>query len=92
MRTERLGLVEYTGATPSEIPVIDLGWEEGIVVKRIEEACVEWGFFQVVNHSVCEKAILGVESAVEDFFVSAPQRERDAVRRSRNNARGKLGQ
>lgn len=61
------------------IPTIDL---EGIqndpeklkkVVKEIEDACVNWGFFQVVNHGISQEVIDDVVEGVRRFHEEDPE-------------------
>lgn len=61
------------------IPTIDL---EGIqndpeklkkVIKEIEDACVNWGFFQVVNHGIPQDIIDGVVDWVRRFHEEDPE-------------------
>ncbi|KAJ8648260.1 hypothetical protein MRB53_001283 [Persea americana] len=54
-----------------ETPVIDLsllscGNEEE--VKKLERACREWGFFQIINHGLADDLIQKTKAAIADFF------------------------
>ncbi|XP_038688610.1 protein SRG1-like [Tripterygium wilfordii] len=55
----------------SDIPVIDLsllsnGDEEQL--KKLDKACKEWGFFQVVNHGVDKEVLCSMKGAASEFF------------------------
>uniref|UniRef100_A0A803KSU4 Fe2OG dioxygenase domain-containing protein n=2 Tax=Chenopodium quinoa TaxID=63459 RepID=A0A803KSU4_CHEQI len=61
------------------IPTINL---EGIendpeklkeVIKEIENACVNWGFFQVVNHGIPQDVVDGVVDSVRRFHEEDPE-------------------
>ncbi|PSS34957.1 hypothetical protein CEY00_Acc02166 [Actinidia chinensis var. chinensis] len=55
----------------AEIPIIDLrllsdGQEEEL--KKLDMACKEWGFFQVVNHGVAKEVLRNMKEAAAEFF------------------------
>uniref|UniRef100_A0A0D9V0P1 Fe2OG dioxygenase domain-containing protein n=1 Tax=Leersia perrieri TaxID=77586 RepID=A0A0D9V0P1_9ORYZ len=55
----------------AEIPVIDfqrlqLGHDEEMAC--LHSACQEWGFFQLINHSVPEDVVEGMKANVRGFF------------------------
>ncbi|KAI4302677.1 hypothetical protein MLD38_038397 [Melastoma candidum] len=58
--------------TKSNIPVIDLGGESGgwseAILGRINEACRDWGFFQVVNHGVDPGIMREMREKWREFF------------------------
>lgn len=62
-----------------EIPVVDMAGlndsrrEETLAV--MHKACVEWGFFQVVNHGVATEVMEGMKKQVEEFL-ALPMSER----------------
>ncbi|KAK6229223.1 hypothetical protein SCA6_018174 [Theobroma cacao] len=57
----------------SEIPVIDM---EGLVSKesmdselaKLDFACKEWGFFQLINHGMSLSLVEKVKTEIQDFF------------------------
>ncbi|RWR79418.1 protein SRG1 [Cinnamomum micranthum f. kanehirae] len=60
-----------THVSSLETPVIDLsllscGNEEE--VKKLERACREWGFFQMINHGLADDLIQKTKAAIADFF------------------------
>ncbi|MED6118526.1 Jasmonate-induced oxygenase 2 [Stylosanthes scabra] len=64
-----------SSSTNANIPVIDLGGLLGIdlearrsVLQKISEACNEWGFFQVVNHSVRPELMDKARETWREFF------------------------
>ncbi|ONK76737.1 uncharacterized protein A4U43_C03F31590 [Asparagus officinalis] len=54
-----------------EIPVIDLSLlseaDEG-ELSRLDIACREWGFFQVINHGISPEVLQNLKSVVSKFF------------------------
>lgn len=57
------------------IPLIDLEHLSGedqvlreAVLKRVSEACREWGFFQVVNHGVSHELMKSAKEVWREFF------------------------
>ncbi|KAL8091117.1 hypothetical protein AgCh_040280 [Apium graveolens] len=56
-----------------EVPVIDLdilldgdsGDEE---LNKLDQACKEWGFFQLINHGVSDSLLDKVKTEIEEFF------------------------
>ena len=62
---------------PNYIPTInisslvskDLGSKESLkIIKKIEKACVEVGFFQVIGHGIDHKKIKNIVKIGEKFF------------------------
>ncbi|KAK2657827.1 hypothetical protein Ddye_010879 [Dipteronia dyeriana] len=55
----------------SEIPIIDLSLlskGEKEELNKLDRACKEWGFFQVVNHRVAKKVLQDMKDATAEFF------------------------
>ncbi|KAK8571083.1 hypothetical protein V6N13_025640 [Hibiscus sabdariffa] len=51
------------------VPVIDLGCEDRThIVQQISLACINYGFFQVINHGVSKEAVDGMLQVAHDFF------------------------
>lgn len=80
--------------SPERIPLIDLSptltCGEHIpdaLVKQIEEACREWGFFQVINHGVPLELLERVQVAAKEFF-KLPIEEKRKVKRDDKNPLG----
>uniref|UniRef100_A0A0C9RTA0 TSA: Wollemia nobilis Ref_Wollemi_Transcript_14009_1340 transcribed RNA sequence n=1 Tax=Wollemia nobilis TaxID=56998 RepID=A0A0C9RTA0_9CONI len=78
------------------IPVIDLSPLNSIppeesngetLINQIEEACKEWGFFQVINHDVPLELLRWLQSEAAKFF-SLPLQEKSRVRRNMDNPFG----
>ncbi|OIW07456.1 hypothetical protein TanjilG_24318 [Lupinus angustifolius] len=60
---------------PIDIPIIDLqdlyGEDQTLrdeVLRRVAEACKEWGFFQVVNHGVSHELMKSARELWREFF------------------------
>ncbi|XP_050383079.1 protein SRG1-like [Argentina anserina] len=74
----------------SEVPTIDLslllkGHEEEL--DKLDQACKEWGFFQVVNHGVATEVTKGLKDAAEKFF-ELPLEEKDRIAIPPNDIQG----
>ncbi|KAF0912009.1 hypothetical protein E2562_012817 [Oryza meyeriana var. granulata] len=55
----------------AEIPVVDfqrLQLGHGEEMARLHRACQDWGFFQLINHSVPEDVVEGMKANVKGFF------------------------
>ncbi|PIA60410.1 hypothetical protein AQUCO_00300126v1 [Aquilegia coerulea] len=55
----------------SDVPVIDLssvcdGNEDEI--KKLDCACADWGFFQIINHGIAEEVLHGMKNTAAEFF------------------------
>ncbi|XP_044484959.1 protein DOWNY MILDEW RESISTANCE 6 [Mangifera indica] len=51
------------------VPIIDLSCEDrGFLVRQIAEACVSYGFFQVINHGVRLETIEKILEVAHEFF------------------------
>lgn len=76
-------------------PVIDVGPlftddqpEQRLeTIRAIGKACVEWGFFQVVNHSVDRDLMQRTRDEMKRFF-HLPSEAKQRVKRTENNSRG----
>uniref|UniRef100_J3KZN9 Fe2OG dioxygenase domain-containing protein n=1 Tax=Oryza brachyantha TaxID=4533 RepID=J3KZN9_ORYBR len=63
--------VVVAAAGESEIPVIDfrrLQLGDGEALSRLHIACQDWGFFQLINHSVAEDVMETMKSSLQGFF------------------------
>jgi isopenicillin N synthase-like dioxygenase len=71
-----------------QVPVIDLGGaSRRDVLRRIDLACREWGFFQVVDHGLPAQLLRDVQAAMQAFF-DLPIGAKRAVQRTAENAWG----
>ena len=67
--------------TKSLIPTIDISpllrglnsKKSKQTIKKIEKACVEVGFFQVINHGISKKQIQSISNVGNIFFKSSEQ-------------------
>ncbi|GLU13899.1 hypothetical protein SLE2022_305080 [Rubroshorea leprosula] len=52
------------------VPVIDLKKlpSEDVEMERFHTACKDWGFFQLVNHGVCNELVEKVKLEIKEFF------------------------
>jgi isopenicillin N synthase-like dioxygenase len=70
------------------VPVIDIDkLEAPETLLGIDEACREWGFFQVINHGIEYSVVRGLHEAMRAFFAQ-PQAARRRVLRSKDNPWG----
>ncbi|XP_062094336.1 oxoglutarate-dependent flavonoid 7-O-demethylase 1-like [Humulus lupulus] len=74
----------------SQVPVIDLsllsnGNKEELL--KLDLACKEWGFFQVVNHGVESKVLQGLKDASAEFF-ELPLEEKNKISMPPNDIQG----
>ncbi|KAK9291250.1 hypothetical protein L1049_009438 [Liquidambar formosana] len=73
-----------------EIPVIDLsllskGHEDEL--KKLDLACEDWGFLQVVNHGVAKEVLQGMKDAAAGFF-ELPLEEKNKYAVDLNDGQG----
>jgi len=72
----------------NSVPVIDiheLGNADTLAL--LDEACREWGFFQVIHHGIPEALIRNIFDAAQQFF-SLPADTKRKIERSRDNPWG----
>ncbi|KAF4369776.1 hypothetical protein F8388_011042 [Cannabis sativa] len=74
----------------SQVPVIDVsllsnGDKEELL--KLDLACREWGFFQVVNHGVEGKVLQGLKDASAEFF-ELPLEEKNKISMPPNDIQG----
>ncbi|KAK9920629.1 hypothetical protein M0R45_029178 [Rubus argutus] len=74
----------------SEIPVIDFsllskGHQEEL--NKLDLACKEWGFFQMVNHGVAPEVMQGMKDAADKFF-ELPLEEKNKIAMPSDHTQG----
>ncbi|WOL00243.1 hypothetical protein Cni_G08956 [Canna indica] len=79
-------------ADEGELPVIDFGrlLDPGFSQQesaKLHDACVEWGFFHLINHQVPEEVVEKMKADIADFF-KLPLEERKKVAQLPNNIEG----
>lgn len=65
------------------IPIIDLSHHtcnddnpsSSLVVKKLSQACEEYGFFQIVNHGIPEQVSNKMINAITNFFNLPPEQK-----------------
>lgn len=79
---------------PDQPAVVDIaglldGDEQALarVAEAVREPCAGWGAFHVVGHGVAERELARFADAMQAFF-ALPLREKQAIRRTRDNAWG----
>ena len=74
---------------PSDVPVIGISNldDDARKLAELDAACLEWGFFQVVDHGIPESLIDGVHAQMRDFF-ALPRSEKARLMRTRSNVWG----
>ena len=69
------------------VPVIDISALDARTLSRIDEACLEWGFFHVTGHgvgkTVCDNTLTGMRQ-----FFALPRARKLAVERTATNSWG----
>ncbi|KAK7407472.1 hypothetical protein VNO78_09423 [Psophocarpus tetragonolobus] len=61
-----------------QVPVIDMNKlfsEDGTELEKLNQACKEWGFFQLINHGINPSLLQNVKIGVQEFF-SLPMEEK----------------
>uniref|UniRef100_A0ACD5WIP8 Uncharacterized protein n=1 Tax=Avena sativa TaxID=4498 RepID=A0ACD5WIP8_AVESA len=59
------------GSGEAQIPIIDYGklqMDNGEESARLHGVCQDWGFFQLINHSVPDDVVEGMKSSIQRFF------------------------
>ncbi|GLJ45138.1 hypothetical protein SUGI_0950240 [Cryptomeria japonica] len=51
-----------------ELPLVDMSEPPEQIIQKISAACQEWGFFQVVNHSIPLDVVENARKAARGFF------------------------
>lgn len=73
--------------TPS-VPVIDVRrLRHSDTLAELEQACRDWGFFQIINHGIPHAAIAAVVEQSRTFFAQ-PLADKQKISRSRQNPWG----
>lgn len=69
------------------VPLIDLSCERGQLLEQLDQACADWGVFQVSNHGIEPHLTTALQEASRAFFgQSAPAKQ--SVSRTEHNAFG----
>lgn len=73
----------------THIPVIDIRRldDDASVLQRVHEACVDWGFFQVVGHGLSAELIAATHASMRAFF-ALPDADKRAIERTATNSWG----
>jgi len=88
MALENLDLAPVADrALGMEIPVIDMGGGRAGVTRKIAEACLAWGFFQIVGHSVPAELVSAASAEAQSLFAAGKAQKR-MLTRSRDNPWG----
>jgi hypothetical protein len=76
-----LPTVEHDDFTHLEIPVIDMAAAPTeTVVAQVRDACLNWGFFQIINHGVDEELLTRVQCQANRLF-SLPHSDKMKVKK-----------
>jgi len=62
------------------VPVIDLRAPRSLLVREIDQACLEWGFFQVRGHGVPQRAFEQLLATSQAFFALPRRAKRQSLR------------
>ena len=74
--------------TAQSVPVIDIGQLQAPqTLRALDEACREWGFFQVVNHGIAASVTAAVMAEMRGFFAQ-PSATKRQIERSADNPWG----
>jgi isopenicillin N synthase-like dioxygenase len=75
-------------ATNSSVPVIDAArLSDSASLRAIDEACRDWGFFQVIHHGIESEVIGALYSEMRAFFALSSE-AKHRIRRSADNPWG----
>lgn len=70
-----------------EIPVIDIQRSGATMLRQLDEACRDWGFFQITNHGVSADLVASMHRAMREFF-ALPLEAKRAIERTATNSWG----
>ncbi|KEH27885.1 putative codeine 3-O-demethylase [Medicago truncatula] len=83
-------VVSSTKSLP-QVPVIDLSKllseEDETELQKLDHACKEWGFFQLINHGVNPLLVENFKKLVQDFF-NLPVEEKKILSQKPGNIEG----
>ncbi|XP_057448028.1 protein SRG1-like [Lotus japonicus] len=70
LNQDPISVVPNTTTSP-QVPVIDLDKllsEDATELQKLDSACKEWGFFQLINHGIKPSLVENVKIGVQDFL------------------------
>ncbi|MFQ6647047.1 hypothetical protein Gotur_019310 [Gossypium turneri] len=73
-----------------QVPVIDfsmLAQKDANEIRKLDLACKEWGFFQIINHGVREEIMVNMKAAMAAFF-ELPFQEKSKCAKAANEIQG----
>ncbi|KAK8542232.1 hypothetical protein V6N12_014833 [Hibiscus sabdariffa] len=73
-----------------DIPIIDfalLAKGDEHETRKLDLACKDWGFFQIINHGVAEEVLLKMKAAIAAFF-GLPLEEKNKYAQAGNDFQG----
>ena len=71
--------IQSEKVVPINLPTVDLAAERSMVMKLIVKASEEYGFFNVINHSVPYETIAKMEEAGFEFFAKPLAQKKQAT-------------
>uniref|UniRef100_A0ACD6A036 Uncharacterized protein n=1 Tax=Avena sativa TaxID=4498 RepID=A0ACD6A036_AVESA len=81
-------------AGEDQVPIIDcrmLMLDHGHEAARLHMACQDWGFFQLINHSVPDDVVEGLKANIQEFFqLPAERKKQFALERGQLEGYGQL--
>ncbi|XP_058761420.1 protein SRG1-like [Vicia villosa] len=82
-------IVSNTNSLP-QVPVIDLSKllsDDESELQNLDQACREWGFFQLINHGVSPSIVENMKIGVEELF-NLPKEEKKKLQQTPNDMQG----
>ncbi|WJX57919.1 hypothetical protein P8452_43426 [Trifolium repens] len=73
-----------------KFPIIDLGklsCEDANELEKLDNACKDWGFFQLINHGVSSSLIENVKIGIQEFF-NLPMEEKKKFWQTKEEMQG----
>ncbi|XP_020976990.1 protein SRG1 isoform X3 [Arachis ipaensis] len=88
--TEEMEKVNYLTHLSSQIPVLDfalLSSGNSLELLKLDKACKDWGFFQLVNHGIEKEVLQRMKEATTKFF-DLPIEEKEKYAMPPNDVHG----
>ncbi|XP_020237176.1 protein SRG1 [Cajanus cajan] len=70
----------YDTASLPQVPVVDLNKllsEDATELEKLDHACKEWGFFQLINHGVNPSLVEYMKKNVQEFLNLPPEKKKE---------------
>ena len=76
------------GRSDRKLPILDLSLDEKVVASALRQACIEYGFFYIINHGISEEQLGSVFQQSKEFFTLPQENKNQCTADARSSENG----